>query len=194
MKKVLIFPGAFNPPHLGHATCIQKVLKNYSFDEVWIVPSGKRDDKVISTSYETRRELNSLFVAYLNTVLRIPAKLLVDELNDTEGKYTHEILQKIKSQSNIEFTQLIGIDGIIYLRKSLSGKEFIKENFIVINRIGYELPKDMLFGDNVIFTNESSGEISSTTIRAMAQNKNPEYEHSVPPKIATYIKEHKLYQ
>ena len=194
MKKILIFPGAFNPPHLGHVSAIAKVLQSHSFDEVWIVPSGKRDDKTIVTSYEDRRALNSLFVSHLKTVLTTPVKLVTDELDDTEGKYTKEILQRIKSQPDTDFTQLIGMDGLIHLRQYLSDEQFAREKFIVVDRSGYAIPKDMTFGNNVIFSNESCGEISSTMLRIMAREGNSEYEKFVPAEIATYIKEHSLYK
>src|SRR4051812_39021789 len=106
MKKVLIYPGAFNPPHYGHVATVELALKKYPFDEVWIIPSGKREDKIISTTYNDRRNLSNLFVEFLKTKIAIPAKLITDELDDTEGRFTSEILGKIKSQPDVEITQL----------------------------------------------------------------------------------------
>ncbi len=62
MKKILFYPGTFNPPHLGHASAVLVALKNVAFDEVWILPSGKRVDREILTSVEDRRNLSTLFV------------------------------------------------------------------------------------------------------------------------------------
>ncbi|MBP9821566.1 MAG: nicotinate-nicotinamide nucleotide adenylyltransferase [Candidatus Pacebacteria bacterium] len=194
MKKVLIFPGAFNPPHLGHVSAIQKTLQSYPFDEVWIIPSGRREDKKIVTSYEHRRALNELFIEYLNTAITTPVKLITDELDDTEGKYTSEILYQIKSQPDINFTQLIGTDGIIYLRQYLLDEQFTQEKFIVIKRSGHTIPKDMTFSDNVVFIDETSSEISSTAIRTMANAGDTDYERLLPLEIATYIKEYNLYK
>lgn len=193
MKKVLIYPGAFNPPHLGHISVLKNALENYNFDEIWIIPSGKREDKSISISYEDRRELNTLFVDHLNKTLRVLCKLRTDELDNTEDRYTSEILENIKSEPDVDFTQLIGTDGYIFLRNKLPADKFIKEKFLVVNRNGYELIKNSELDENNLFINIDSDEISSTQIRLMAKNGDSEYQKLTLPEIASYIKEHNLY-
>ena len=193
MKKILLFPGAFNPPHYGHIEIIGIALKKYSFDELWIVPSGKRDDKNITTNYEDRRNLGNLFVEYLQSKINIPVKLITAELDNLDGRFTYEILKEIKSKSNIEITQLIGLDGFLGLQKSKLIND--QEKFIIMNRHCYELPKNFFCNENenvVIFegTNQS---ISSTQIRNMIKNNDVGYKKFVPDKIATYIENHNLY-
>lgn len=97
MKKILLFPGAFNPPHYGHIETIKVALEKVSFDELWIVPSGKRDDKNIAISYENRHVFGKFFVEYLESEFSIPVKLITAELDNMDGKFTHEILKEIKS-------------------------------------------------------------------------------------------------
>ena len=118
MKKILLFPGAFNPPHNGHTEAVERALKKESFDELWIMPSGKRNDKTITTSYEQRRVLGNLFVEYLQSKINMPVKLITAELDNMNGKFTHEILEEVKSQSDMEITQLIGLDGFLDLQKA----------------------------------------------------------------------------
>lgn len=173
MKKVLLFPGAFNPPHLGHVEILEAALKNETFDEVWIIPSGNRDDKVISTTYEDRRNLGNLFVEFLQTKVTTPIKLVTDELNDTTGRYTQEILKEIKSRPDIQTIQLIGSDGMANLQESFDG-ELEAKDFIVA-------PRDPT-------------EISSTRIRAMIEKGDMGYGDFIPEEIADYIETHGLYQ
>ncbi len=90
MKKILFYPGTFNPPHFGHVSAIMVSLNNINFDEVWIMPSGKRVDKEIPTSYEDRRNLGNLFAEYLRTEVAIPVKLITSAVDNVDGKYTHE--------------------------------------------------------------------------------------------------------
>jgi nicotinate-nucleotide adenylyltransferase len=194
MKKVLLYPGAFNPPHYGHVSAVELALKNKSFDEVWIMPSGKRDDKTISTSYEDRRNLGNLFVEYLQSNLSVPVKLLTDELDDTTSRYTQDILREVKSTPDVEIIQLIGTDGIIHLKNKLSPEDFIKEKYIVIQRVGYELPDDFSHAENLLITEDTSENISSTQIRDMLKTNIGKIEDLVPEKIASYIKKHNLYQ
>lgn len=191
MKKVLIFPGAFNPPHLGHAGIIKNALNKFTFDELWIVPSGNRDDKKIETSYEDRRMFGNLFVEYLKSVVNIPVSLITFELDNPENKPTHEILQEIKSNPDIEFTQLIGIDGYLNLKDKIAESG---EKMLITTRKGYEVPDDFVLreGDNMI--NGSDFEISSTMIRNMIKEHDISYKKYLPAKIAEYIENKNLYQ
>ena len=191
MKKILLFPGAFNPPHNGHMEAVEIALKKTSFDELWIVPSGKRDDKNITTNYEDRRNLGNLFVEYLQSKINIPVKLITAELDNLDGRFTYEILKEIKSKSNIEITQLIGLDGFLGLQKSKLIDS--QEKFIVISRNGYELPQNFSHNENIIIFEEITQSISSTQIRNMIKNNDVGYKKFVPDKIAIYIENHNLY-
>lgn len=194
MRKILLYPGAFNPPHYGHVEAVELALKNQSFDEVWIIPSGKREDKIISTTYEDRRNLGIFFVEFLKTKISIPVKLLTDELDDTEGKFTSEMLEKIKSQPGIEVTQLCGLDGILKLYPKLVEWGLADtERYIVIMRAGYELPTDFVHGDNIVMMSGVQLDISSTQIRDMVHNGDENYQKLIPEEIFNYIKNHSLY-
>ena len=188
MKKVLLFPGAFNPPHLGHVKMIEIALEKERFDEIWIIPSGKRIDKAISTSYEDRRNLGNLFVTYLQNKFPIPTLLNTVELDDLDGKPTEDILKEIKSNNEVEMTQLIGLDGYLNLR---DGLEDTKEKFLIINRQGFEPPSDLSETENVKILDGETLDISSTKVRLLVKDENMEYTKLVPENIATYISEHK---
>ena len=191
MKKILLFPGAFNPPHNGHAEAIETVLRKESFDELWIVPSGKRDDKTITTSCEDRRALGRLFVEHLQSKINIPVKLITAELDNIDGKFTHEILKEIKSQPDIDVMQLIGSDGFLDLQK---GKLIdSQEKFIVMNRNGYELPKNFSLNENRVIFDGTTQSISSTQIRNMVKNHDIGYKKLVPEKITSFIEGNRLY-
>lgn len=188
----MLFPGAFNPPHCGHAEAVIKVLeKNKNkFDELWIMPSGKRDDKNITTDYKHRRVIGNLFVEYLKTRIDIPAKLITAELDDKSGKFTHEILEEIKSQPDIQVTQLIGLDGFLNIKYGLFDNE---ESFIIIKRKGYELPENFSHSGNIIIFDGEVKPISSTQIRDMVKNNDGRYKFLVPETIADYIEKNNLY-
>jgi len=165
MKKVLLFPGAFNPPHYGHSEIVELALQKNVFDELWIMPSGKRKDKTIDISYIHRTNLGKLFVSYLKTRIKLPIILLEDELNDSEGRYTDKIMCEIKSKEGFAITQLIGSDGIMNLYNA--DKSILdKEKFIVAQRVGDILPNDFP-QKNVDIIDGASSKISSTQIRKM---------------------------
>lgn len=189
MNKILFYPGTFNPPHLGHASAVLVALKNVAFDEVWILPSGKRVDREIPTSVEDRRNLSALFVDYLQTQTQVPVRLVADALDGVGGKYTHEVIVDLKSRSEDEIFQLVGIDGFTSIKERVIGPN---EKFVIIKRAGYEFPEGLLSNPNLIILEEVGG-ISSTKIRQMIKNGDEDYKKLLPEKIATYIEERGLY-
>ncbi len=190
MKKILFYPGTFNPPHLGHASVVLVGLKNVAFDEVWIFPSGKRVDREIPTSVEDRRNLATLFVDYLRTQTQVPVRLVADALDGVGGKYTHEVIVDLKSRSEDEIWQLSGTDGFTSIKERIIGPN---EKFVIIKRAGYELPENIVANGNLVVLEEVGG-ISSTKIREMIKNGDKRYKELVPEEIASYIEENGLYQ
>lgn len=55
--RVAIFGGAFNPPHLGHAGVIRRVLEHGEADVVWVVPSANHPLKPKLPSFDWRCRL-----------------------------------------------------------------------------------------------------------------------------------------
>lgn len=192
MKKILLYPGTFNPPHLGHASTVFAALKKVVFDEVWVLPSGKRVDREISTSVEDRRNLSILFVEYLQKQVQIPVRFLADALDGVDGKYTHEVIVDIKSQSENEIYQLCGTDGFTSIKERIIGPN---EKFVINKRSGYELPEELIENKNFIFLEENEDVIgiSSTKIREMVKNGDEEYKKLVPDEISFYIEEKRVY-
>ena len=162
MKKVLLYPGAFNPPHLGHVLAVEIAVASMPFDEVWIMPSGKREDKIIDTNYDDRRTLGKLFVEYLASQITIPVTLITAELDETKDRYTSEILSEIKSKDGNNVIQLIGMDGFAKLYPKIQTSN---EKYLVLKRPGYDLPPIFIPSDNFHFLNETGSDISSTKIR-----------------------------
>ncbi len=190
MRKILFYPGTFNPPHLGHASAVLVALKNIAFDEVWILPSGKRVDREIPTSVKDRRHLSTLFLDYLQTQTQIPVRLVADALDGVGGKYTHEVIVDLKSRSEDEIYQLSGTDGFTSIKERVIGLE---EKFVIIKRSGHEFPKGLTSKNNLKILDEEVGGISSTKIREMVKNGDEGYKKLVPEKIASYIEEKGLY-
>ena len=187
----MLYPGTFNPPHLGHASAVLVALKNVAFDEAWILPSGKRVDREIPTSVQDRRNLAALFVDYLHTQTQVPVRLVEDALNGVDGKYTHEVIVDIKSRSEDEIYQLCGTDGFTSIKERVIGPD---EKFVIIKRSGYDFPEELTTSNNLVILDEEIGGISSTKIREMVKNSNEGYKKLIPEKIASYIEEKGLYR
>lgn len=189
MKKILFYPGTFNPPHFGHIQAVIEALKVVSFDEVWIMPSGKRVDKEITTSLEDRKNLSNIFVKYLQKIIEIPIRLIDDAVLETNNKYTHELIVELKSKDGYEIYQLVGIDGYISIKERVISPN---EKFIIIKRPGYEFPESITSNENLIIL-EEVGRISSTIIRDMVRRGDKEYTKLIPEEVAEYINQSGLY-
>lgn len=190
MKKILFYPGTFNPPHLGHASTVLVAVKNLAFDEVWILPSGKRVDREIPTSVDDRRNLSTQFVEYLQTQTQVPIRLITDALDEVGDKYTHEIIVDLKSRSENDIYQLAGTDGFTSIKERIIDPD---EKFVIIKRSGHEFPEGLASKPNLVILEEELGGISSTKIREMIKSGDVGYKKLIPEKIAAYIEEKNLY-
>jgi nicotinate (nicotinamide) nucleotide adenylyltransferase len=190
MKKILFYPATFNPPHIGHSSLVLTALQKMNFDEVWILPSGKRVDKEISDNTKDREEMSRLFVEHLKSETNVPIRLVTDAINNTEGKYTHEVIMDLKSKSNDEIYQLAGTDGYTAIKERVIGPN---EKFIISKREGFGFPDELYSRPNLTVIDEAIYGISSTIIREMVKNGDIEYKKFVPNKIADYIENKGLY-
>jgi nicotinate-nucleotide adenylyltransferase len=184
-KKVLLYPGAFNPPHLGHESVIETALKQVQFDEVWVMPSGNRPDKTISTSYTDRRVLGQLFVDSVQSKVSVPIKLISAEIEEGNSKLAHELINEIQSQPGLVVTQLIGVDGLEFLARKY-GADLDSERYLVVQRKGYQLDATVN-PDKIVFL------ISSTQVRELAKRGDTTYKELVSVAIGDYVEQHQLY-
>lgn len=193
MKKVLLYPGAFNPPHLGHESLVETALRQEEFDEVWVMPSGNRPDKVITTTYQDRRELGRLFVESLQSKVAVPVKLITDEIEEGNTKLTHELLNEIKALPDTAVTQLIGVDGLEFLARKY-GPDLDSEWYLAVQRTGYQL-KAEVNPNKVTFLEEGDSlGISSTQVRELVKARDEKYRELVSQPVGEYIAGHGLYQ
>lgn len=191
MKKILFYPGTFNPPHLGHASAVIVALKNVGFDEVWIMPSGKRVDREMTTSAEDRKNLANIFVAYLQEVTKIPVELITTAVDEVDGKYTHEHIMELKNQSEHEIYQLVGIDGYLSIKERVIGPN---EKYVIVKRSGYDFPEELILNKNLVILDEEVSGISSTKIREMIKSGDEEYKKLIPETVAAYVEERGMYK
>lgn len=175
---------------MGHVSAVLSALKSADFDEVWILPSGKRVDREIPTSVDYRKNLSTLFVEYLQIQTSVPIKLVTDALEEVSGKFTHEVIVDLKSNPENEVYQLCGIDGFTSIKERVIGPN---EKFIIVKRSGYEIPEELNSKPNLFLIDEEVGGISSTIIREMIKSGYVEYKKLVPDKVANYIEGNNLY-
>src|SRR3989338_2490327 len=196
MKQIVIFGGMFDPPHVGHALDVDNVLHAFPCDEIWIVPSGSRSDKVPQIAPGDRWEMARIFCQDYFAEAKAPVIPMQDEMDMPPPTYTwawYEHLVRTYPDSTFHF--LLGSTNIPHIRTSWEhGEELFRTiNFLVSphreDMTGYVMPPHavMLEGGRIT-TN-----LSSTFIRRRLNEGFSPLPY-VLPRIADYIKAHNLYR
>jgi nicotinate-nucleotide adenylyltransferase len=208
-KKIAIFGGSFNPPHIGHKKIIEIVRDFFECDEIWLMPSGNRADKTMHTTDEHRLNMARIFATDLKL-----NDLESDSTLDTKDAKPNIIVSPIEIQRPVPTTtidtlrelELAHPDSEFYFIISSElvpdirafwddGQElFERAKFIILERLGshsitnLELPphSTLINHDGIVIP-----EISSTTLRGLRDVR--ELTQWVGKELAEYIAEHKLY-
>jgi nicotinate-nucleotide adenylyltransferase len=190
--KIGLFPGSFNPIHIGHLLVAIHLKEKAQLDEIWFVVSPQNPFKANSGLAE---EIHRLEMARLG-VGDTPGLIVSDiEFSLPKPSYTHLTLKEITKQHPAhQFHLIIGQDNI---QKFDEWKEatWIRENFpvLVYNRNANAT-------DEINENNDSTFtlyklpvfDVSSTNIRERIKNGLP-VRFFVPAAVEQYIVFHKLY-
>ena len=163
MKQIIIYGGAFNPPTLAHLA-IAKECKRYAEQigaELWIMPSGPRPDKTISTNPELRQKLIKAFVQDLGKNIRIEF-FEMNKSGLTETRITRAYLKTMYPDTH--FIWVYGADSLGTMREWKNGVEiWNQDHMYIFNRPGYTIDEVPPFG---IVCGVDGPAISSTLVRA----------------------------
>ena len=195
MKKIAIFGGAFNPPHIMHAAVVEALIRANFLDEIWVMPSGDRIDKNSSgVSKSDRVRMLNIMINELFPSPTIPimvSELEVNRPTITRTTETKNELEKLYPKERFYF--VIGSDILSDIKtKWHNGEELFKStNFILIPRGLDKLESDI--ARNIIVLDRSiRSSLSSTFIRNLLSQG-----YSGTPYISNgvveYISKNKLY-
>jgi nicotinate-nucleotide adenylyltransferase len=214
MRKIGIFGGSFNPPHIGHINVVTTVQKKLGLDLVHIIPAAQNPLKhpIEGATPEHRLEMVRLaFSTY-------GEQFLVDDREIKRGgkSYTVDTLAELAKQyPGDELYLIMGADAFDELGswKDIP-KIFELSNLIVVSRPGgafpetmEELPKflqplakdfefnfvELKSGKNVQFVALKDIEISAADLRKKLRAQR-NTEKFLPLSVESYIREHHIYQ
>ena len=194
MKRVGIFGGAFDPPHIGHLRLAEQCRERLGLEELLIVPTFHSPHKPNpNTGFEHRLELcRRTFRGKIYTVTDIERQI------GGEG-YTINTLRKIKEKypHGTKFFLIIGGDMLFYFDKWFRYESILKECSVVAaarEEDSYaDLTEKAAELGHVKVLNLPVTEISSTEIRDRLKNGR-DTEELLAPGAAEYIAENKLYR
>lgn len=193
-KKVIIYGGTFDPPHMAHKLLCDLVNDSLNPEHFIILPTYKQPLK-ISTTTNYKDRMTMLKLAFNDD------KYLISdyEINQQTLSYTIDSMRyfaKIYKGNDLFF--LMGLDSFLNIHFWKEYEALLKEfSIIVVSRtmqdvknLNYFIKKlRSLEGKvySIIYFNNFNFDISSSMLRI--ENKID----FLDPKVLSYIKENKLY-
>jgi nicotinate-nucleotide adenylyltransferase len=110
MRRIVLFGGTFDPPHVGHLLMAQLAFEQYSCDAVWVMPSPTPPHKANQSvsPYETRRDMTRELLKGAEGLV-----LCDVEAERHEPSYTVDTVRILQeAYPDIEFQFLIGSDSL----------------------------------------------------------------------------------
>lgn len=166
--KVGVYPGSFNPVHIGHLALANYLCEFEGFDEIWflVTPRNPLKEEVETYSNEQR-------FRWLQSAIKGFSKFKVSdfEWNLPRPHYTIHTLRALKEAfPENEFSLLIGADNWAIFDQWKESAALLNEfQVVVYPRKGYALSEKNK-PDSVFFSAAPLMEISSTFIRESIQD------------------------
>jgi len=183
MKKIAVYGGSFNPPHIGHVLAAQYVALTGGFDEVLVIPTYKHAAGKKLVDFYHRLKMCQLAFS------SVP-KCIVDPIEATlPGKsYSIQTLKALHKQRPADYRFVIGSD-IMFNKHLWENPEevFRLAPPFLIGRLGYPHPDAP---ENMVLPG-----VSSTDVRHLLVDSRygEELSKIMPENVLEYIKEHRLY-
>jgi len=197
-KRVAIFGGTFDPPHLGHFILAEQIKNSFELAKIIFMPAGKpphKKDKYISPDQD-RFEMLKLAVDKNKDFFLSDWELKEDDYSYT-AKTLAQFVPRLEAE---EVFFIIGADSLAEIFKWKEPEYLLSEGkFIVFNRPGYDLKKILKdekyrpYSNNILTYQGLNIEISSSLIRNEIRKGNSIRYLTFDP-IKIYIEKNNLYR
>lgn len=183
-RRVLIYGGSFDPPHLGHVMATTWALALGRFDEIRLVPAlGHPFGKKRLTDFALRCAMVRAAVAHLGERVRV---------DPIEGalpppSYTVDTVRALSEREpDVAWTLMMGADSWVSRRQWREWDELERRvDFVVIGRAGSPDPEG-------VSVETKLPNVSSTEIRRRVAADEP-IDTMVCAEVAVMVREHGLY-
>lgn len=186
--RTAIFGGTFDPIHSAHLEMARQAADRYRLDRVLFIPAGNPPHKHAESSFYDRYRMVELACA-------VDPRFAASRLEEGAGKsYSIDTIERVKAASNTgvdgSLFFIIGSDAFAEIQTWRRWQDVIRAvEFIVVARPGHEITAPP--GSLVHRLDSLELPISSSDIRdALARGESAA---ELPPAIAEYIREHRLY-
>lgn len=185
---IILFGGAFDPPHVGHLQVVRSILEEELADQVWLVPVGQHPFAKKMSADVDRLAMLELTFTQLDSV-----EIKTYELEKKGVGYSYQTLQHFSQLYPTDtFSWLIGSDNLASFHQWGFYQELLQEfKVYVYPRKGFQL--NPLYPGMTILSEVPEVAISSSEIKEKMTHGLPITDHVVPA-VEQYIIENKLYQ
>jgi len=196
MVSTLCFGGSFNPIHNGHLTCARTVAHELDAKSVLLIPSARPPHKPEAADLAAAGDRLAMckLVAAQEPLFQVSDI----EIRRNGPSYTLDTVRELKRLGMQKVHWLIGADMLNFLPKWHQPIQLLQEaNFVVMARPGFEfewssLPEAFqILRDHVV--EAPLVDISATAIRHRVR-EGESIAELVPPAVARYIEELRLYR
>ena len=188
-RRVGLFGGSFNPPHVAHQLVAFYVLETI-VDEVWFVPTYSHPFGKNLVAYDHRVAMCELAAAALGARARVSrAEEELAKKPDFVASRTLDLIEHLAaSYPDVELRLVVGTDILNEKDKWYRWDDVIaKAPLVIIGRGGVAVP------EGSVATGVTMPEISATHIRELLGQKDPSVSSLVPATVLRYIERHGLY-
>lgn len=200
MKKIGIYGGTFNPPHIGHVRAAESFRQSLPLDELLIIPDFLPPHKNLSGSITPEDRLNMCRLAFSH----IDGAVISDMEIKRGGKSYTALTLKELSGPERELYFLCGTDMFLTLEEWYHPEEIFRLAYIcVVRRESNVSITEAIeehrkiyvekYGAKIILIDSETLEISSTDLRNELKNSNSANKY-LSKNVNNYILEKGLYK
>jgi len=191
-RRIGLFGGAFDPPHRAHVALARAALEQLRLDELRIIPTGQAWHKSRPLSPAADR------LAMVQLAFGGLPGVQVDEreLHRTGASYTIDTVEALRAeQPQAEFFLLMGADQWAAFTSWHRWQELAAMVRLCVAERPDLAPRTATSGLSVTWLDLPAMALSATAIRSLVGGAPPQdsWADLVPPAVARYISEHRLY-
>lgn len=190
--KIGLFPGSFNPIHIGHLLIATFMAEEFELDKIWFIVSPHnpmKDPKTLANEND-RLKMVQLSIQKKNNFVVSDI-----EFNLPKPSYTIQTLDLLKGQFPLNnFSLIIGGDNLTSFKKWKDYERILEENQILIyNRAYNDSDQNLIEHKNIHYRQLPQLDISSTMIRERIKSEKS-IDFMVTNEVKKYIINQNLYK
>ena len=192
LKKIGIFGGSFDPPHLGHLIIAEMARRELLLDIVYFVPAFMPPHKLGNHQSTARDRLSMTRRA----IREIPGLGISDvELKRRGISFTVDTVRAFRRRfPEAELHLIIGSDSLMQFHTWRSPQTILQESSLAVyRRPGWPRRRSRVPAEKITWLHGPVMRISSTEIRRRVQTGKP-IEDMVRKNVTAFIARHGLYR